>query len=111
MSEISSYFEGDVKYEYGILILQEELKADIGYFTAMTSDEFNKCFEWENGKKKKLRPTKQLLDEAAKCSDERDMIDLIESKWDSLISDVTLSQKQHYSKELKQVNRENIHTY
>ena len=52
MSEISSYFEGDVKYEYGILILQEELKADIGYFTAMTSDEFNKCFEWENGKRK-----------------------------------------------------------
>ena len=111
MSEISSYFEGDVKYEYGILILQEELKADIGYFTAMTSDEFNKCFEWENGKKKKLRPTKQLLDEAAKCSDESDMNDLIESKWDSLISDVTLSQKQHYSKELKQVNREYIHTY
>ena len=111
MSEISSYFEGDVKYEYGILILQEELKADICYFTAMTSDEFNKCFEWENGKKKKLRPTKQLLDEAAKCSDESDMNDLIESKWDSLISDVTLSQKQHYSKELKQVNREYIHTY
>ena len=93
MSEISSYFEGDVKYEYGILILQEELKADIGYFTAMTSDEFNKCFEWENGKKKKLCPTKQLLDEAAKCSDESDMNDLIESK------------------ELKQVNREYIHTY
>ena len=54
---------------------------------------------------------KQLLDEAAKCSDESDMNDLIESKWDSLISDVTLSQKQHYSKELKQVNREYIHTY
>ena len=46
-----------------------------------------------------------------KCSDESDMNDLIESKWDSLISDVTLSQKQHYSKELKQVNREYIHTY
>ncbi len=39
------------------------------------------------------------------------MNDLIESKWDSLISDVTLGQKQHYSKELKQVNREYIHTY
>ena len=102
MSEISSYFQGDVKYEYGILILQEELKADIGYFTAMTSDEFNKCFEWENGKKKKLCPTKQLLDEAAKCSDESDMNDLIESKWDSLISDVTLSQKQQtFNKKFK----------
>ena len=29
MSDINDYFKGDVAYEYGILILQEELKADI----------------------------------------------------------------------------------
>lgn len=111
MSEINSYFSGDVAYEYGIMILQEELKADIGYFTAMSTDVFNTCFEKEQGKKLIYRPTSQLLNEAGSCKTAEDMDDFIESKWDSLISDITLSQKQHYAKELKDVNRELIRTY
>lgn len=111
MSELNSYFSGDVAYEYGIMILQEELKADIGYFTAMTTGEFDQCFEKEQGKKLIYRPTDRLLDEAGKCKTEEDMNDFIESRWDRLISDITLSQKQHYAKELKDVNREMIRTY
>lgn len=111
MSEINSYFSGDVAYEYGILILQEELKADIGYFTAMSSDVFASCFERESGKKLIYRPKDSLLKEAGKCRTEEDMDDFIESKWDQLISDITLSQKQHYAKELKDVNQEMIRTY
>ncbi len=111
MSAVNSYFSGDVAYEYGILILQEELKAEIGYFTAMTSDVFKKCFEREKGKKLIYRPTKALLDEAAQCKTEDDMNDLMESKWDNLISNITLSQKQHHAKELKDVNRDMIRTF
>lgn len=111
MSEINSYFSGDVAYEYGILILQEELKAEIGYFTALRSDVFETYFEREKGKKLIYRPAKKLLDEASRCKSEDDMDDFIESKWDNLISDITLSQKQHHSKELKDVNREMIRTF
>lgn len=111
MSKIKDYFSGDVAYEYGILILQEEFRADIGYFTAMPMAEFNKCFERENGNKLIYRPTKAILDQAAQCKDESAMRDLIEGKWDILISDITLSQKQHYAKDLVQVNREMIYTY
>lgn len=111
MSEINSYFSGDVAYEYGILILQEELKADIGYFTAMSSDVFASCFEREGGKKLIYRPKDSLLKEAGKCRTEEEMDDFIESKWDQLISDITLSQKQHYAKELTDVNQEWIRTY
>lgn len=111
MSNIGDYFSGDVAYEYGIIILQEEFKADIGYFTAMKTTEFNQCFEPENGKKLIYRPTKKLLDEAAQCKDEEAMNDLIEEKWDKLISDITLSQKQHYSKDLVQVKQELIRTH
>jgi hypothetical protein len=39
------------------------------------------------------------------------MNDFIEDKWDNLISDITLSQKQHYSSALIEVNRDLIHTY
>ncbi len=111
MSAVNSYFSGDVAYEYGILILQEELQAEIGYFTAMTSDVFEKYFEKENGKKLIYRPTKTLLDEAAQCKTEDEMNDYMESKWDNLISNITLSQKQHHAKELKDVNREMIRTF
>lgn len=111
VSKVTDYFSGDVAYEYAILILQEELRADIGYFTAMPTAEFNKCFERENGKKLIYRPTQAILDRVAQCKSESDMNDLIEEKWDTLISDITLSQKQHYSKDLIQVNREMIRTY
>lgn len=111
MSQMNTYFSGDVAYEYGILILQEELKTDIGYFTAMSSDVFDSFFERESGKKMIYRPKESLLKEAAKCETEEDMNDFIESKWGQLISDITLSQKQHYSKELKDVNYERIRTY
>ncbi len=37
LRDINEYFTGDVAYEYGILLLQEVLNVDIGYFTAMDS--------------------------------------------------------------------------
>lgn len=111
MSDLNSYFSGDVAYEYGILILQEEFNTDIGYFTAMDSEIFAQCFEKEEGKTLIYRPTQSLLDEASQCRTEEEMSDLIESKWDNLISDLTLTQKQHYAKELKDVKAELIRTH
>ena len=112
MSDINEYFSGDVAYEYGILILQEELKADIGYFTAISSDKFNTYFENTGTKKKpKYKPSKALLDRAASCSSSGDMENLIEGEWDDLITDITLSQKQGYADALVKVNPENIRVY
>ena len=45
LSDINEYFTGDVAYEYGILILQDTMDVDIGYFTAMPTEEFDKYFE------------------------------------------------------------------
>lgn len=111
MSDINTYFSGDVAYEYGIKILQEELKADIGYFTAMTSEQFNKYFEKKSKKSTAYLPSQTLLDSAAKCKSKGDMNDFIEDMWDNLISGITLSQKQSYSSALIQVNRDYIRTY
>lgn len=111
MSELNTYFSGDVAYEYGIMILQEELKADIGYFTAMPSEQFNQYFEKQSKKNPAYQPSKTLLASAAKCKSKGDMNDLIESMWDNLISDITLSQKQKYSEALTQVNQEYIRAY
>lgn len=111
MSDINDYFTGDVAYEYGIMILQEQLKVDIGYFTAMPSDLFKTVFEKKKTKKKLIyQPTEALLNSAAKCTTEDAMDDYIEDMWDDMILDITLSQKQHYSAALVKAKGDYIRT-
>lgn len=111
LAEVNNYFSGDVAYEYGILILQEELKARIGYFTAIASDQFDTYFENVGKTLPKYRPSQALLDRAAKCTSASDMEDMMEEMWDDLISDATLSQKQNYAEPLVQVDRNKIRVY
>ncbi len=112
MEDINEYFTGDVAYEYGIMILQEQFHADIGYFTAIPSDTFDKFFEKNSKKKKKLvyQPSEALLNSASQCDTEAKMNDFIEEMWDDMILDITLSQKQHYSAALARTNRDYIRT-
>lgn len=112
MSDINEYFSGDVAYEYGILILQEELKADIGYFTAVSSDKFDTWFENAGTKEKpKYKPARALLDRVAKDPAEDTIEALMEELWNDLITDITLSQKQNYAEALTRVNPDNIRLY
>ena len=111
ISDINSYFTGDVAYEYGILILQEQLKADIGYFTAMTSEVFNENFVKKSDTEPVYLPSEKLLARAEKCKDAKDMEKLMDDMWDDLISDTTLSQKQNYAEALTQVNPEHIRAH
>lgn len=111
MSDIPEYFTGDVAYEYGILLLQEELRADIGYFTMVTSERFHEYFEKLDKKELTYYPSRMLLDAAAKCTDQKDMENYMEDQWDSLVSDITLLQKQDYAEALLQVNRDYIRAY
>lgn len=108
LSDINDYFSGDVAYEYGILILQEAMNVDIGYFTALPSGKFDTYFQKKSEKEPLYMPSKALLDEASKCTSKGDMEDFIEARWGELISDATLSQKQNYAESLLCVKRELI---
>ncbi len=112
MADINDYFSGDVAYEYGIIILNEEFKADIGYFTAISSDKFDTYFENDGTEKRpRYKPSQTLLAQAAAKKTKKDMDKMIEKMWDELISDVTLSQKQNYSEALTKVNQSFIRVY
>lgn len=108
LRDINEYFTGDVAYEYGILLLQEELNVDIGYFTALDSEEFNKRFEKKEGA---FTPREEYLDTVSQYKDESAMKDFIEKEWDVLISDITLSQKQQYASGLIKVERDYIYAH
>jgi hypothetical protein len=111
MADLPEYFSGDVMYEYGIMILQEEFRADIGYFTMLSSDTFNQYFQKLKGRKKRYYPSASLLDAASACTNANAMENFIEEKWDDLVSDITLSQKQNYAEALTEVNRAYIRAY
>lgn len=108
LRDINEYFSGDVAYEYGILLLQEELNVEIGYFTALESEEFNKRFEKKDGA---FIPREEYLDTVSQYKDEAAMKDFIEKEWSVVISDITLSQKQQYAAGLIKVNRDYIYAH
>lgn len=108
LRDINEYFTGDVAYEYGILLLQEELNAEIGYFTAMDSAEFDKRFDKTEGA---FRPSREYLDTVNQNKDESAMKDFIKKEWDYVISDITLSQKQQYASGFVKVNPDYIYAH
>lgn len=108
LRDINEYFSGDVAYEYGILFLQEELKVEIGYFTAMDSEEFNKRFEKKEGA---FTLRGEYLDTVEQNKDEDAMRAFVEKEWDILASDITLSQKLQYVPGFLNVNRDMIYAH
>lgn len=108
LRDINEYFSGDVAYEYGILLLQEELDVPIGYFTVFDSAEFEKRFDKKDGA---YKLSDEYLDAVEQNKDEAAMEDFIEKEWDSLISDITLVQKQAYVSGFLKVNREYIYAH
>lgn len=108
LQDINEYFSGDVAYEYGILLLQEELNVEIGYFTALDSEEFSKRFKQKDGA---YRPDSEYLETVGKNKDESAMKDFIEKEWDIVISDITLAQKQQYASAFLKVKPEYIYVH
>lgn len=108
LADINEYFTGDVAYEYGILLLQEQLKVEINYFTAFDSVEFEKRFDRKDGA---YKPSDEYLDLVEQNKDESAMKDFIEKEWDSVISDITLVQKKMYVPGFLKVNRKYIYAH
>ncbi|MCR4605643.1 MAG: LytR C-terminal domain-containing protein [Eubacterium sp.] len=111
MSDIPNYFAGDVAFEYGIMILQEQLPVDIGYFTAIPSDKFNVYYKFGEKLDDCYTPTDAYISTLKKCTTEGDMKDLIEDMWDEQYSDITLQQKENYAAALAGVNWDYVHAY
>ncbi|MBO4396011.1 MAG: LytR C-terminal domain-containing protein [Eubacterium sp.] len=111
LTDIQTYFTGDVAYEYGIRILQDTLPVDIGYFTAMPDSKFKIYYEYGVGREGCYSPTNAYITSMKKCTTKSDMDDMITDLWDEQISDITLSQKLNYSESLAKVNWDFVHVY
>ncbi len=106
IKDINKYFTGDVAYEYGILLLQKELDVDIGYFTMYEKNEFEKRFKKEN---RKFVLREEYVQSMYSNKDSESMNEFLKQEWKSLVSDLTLSQKQSYVEAFLKVKPELIY--
>lgn len=108
MSNLNEYFTGDVAYEYGILMLQDAMDIDIGYFTAVPSELFDRYFQKKSETEPLYMPSKTALQE---IKDADDIEDLLDEHWEELISDTTLAQRTKICYALAQVNPDYIRVH
>jgi hypothetical protein len=111
VGNIRSYFTGDVAFEYGILLLEEAMGIDIGYFTALPSDMFKEYFEnIGTNANPCYKPSAALASQIGeKTSD--GIYSFLESIWDRLISDTTLAARKKYTESFAQINPDFIYTH
>ena len=63
LSLLNDYFGDDTAYEYGILLLEDYMGIDIGYYTSMENSVFNSMFT-QSEETGCFRPSDQLVTEA-----------------------------------------------
>lgn len=108
MSALNSYFSDNTSYEYGILLLEDYLGIDIGYYTAVESSVFNDWFtkETDTGL---YRPSDSLINEAKLSAG--DMSGFIKKQYESLISDLKVKSKLKYADTYAAVNPSYIYCH
>ncbi len=108
LSLLNNYFDNDSAYEYGILILEDYIGIDIGYYTSMESGVFNSMFvvSEETGC---IEPSAQLISEAQTAALNDEMDDFIKTRYSSLKSNLKVKSKLKYSDTYKNLNPELIY--
>ncbi len=96
MSLLNSYFSDNTSYEYGILMLEDYLGIDIGYYTAAESSVFNSWFD-KDADTGLYTPSESLISEAAQYAGNNDMQGFIKLKYESLVSDLKVKSKLKYA--------------
>lgn len=96
LGQLNKYFKDDTAYEYGILLIEGSLGIDIGYYTAMTSEDFNKVFakDTETGC---YKLTDSILSEAGSVTDIDDMESFIKEKCEAYTTNIKIKSKLKYA--------------
>jgi len=110
MSQLNKFFEDETSYEYGIILLEKALGIEIGYYTAIPSDEFDEIFEKEQAKGLfRLKDT--IISEASSLADADAMEAFITKKCENYTTNIKIKSKIKYAESYKNVQAEYIYYY
>lgn len=87
LSLLNDYFGDDTAYEYGILLLEDYMGIDIGYYTSMENSVFNSMFT-QSEETGCFRPSDQLVTEAQSAVQSDGLESFIKTKYASLTSNL-----------------------
>ena len=110
MSLLNSYFSDNTAYEYGILMLEDYLGIDIGYYTAVESSVFQGWFN-KDADTGLYTPSDSLISEAQQYVSNNDMTGFIKLKYESLVSNLKVKSKLKYADTYAAVNPAYIYCY
>lgn len=96
LASINDYFDDNTAYEYGILLLEDYLGIDIGYYTKMDANVFKAYFS-KTVDTELYEVNDTLIQEAKSAVDEDSMKEFIKVKYDSLESNIDVKTKQKYA--------------
>jgi len=80
LSLLNDYFGDDTAYEYGILLLEDYMGIDIGYYTSMENSVFNSMFT-QSEETGCFRPSDQLVTEAQSAVQSDGLESFIKTKY------------------------------
>lgn len=103
LSLLNSYFSDNTSYEYGILLLEDYLGIDIGYYTAVETSVFQGWFN-KDADTGLYTPSDALINEAQQYIANNDMSGFIKSKYESLVSNLKVKSKLKYADTYAAVN-------
>lgn len=110
MEGINDYYEEGPSYEYGILIIEDYLGIDIGYYTCMEQQVFDECFvKSDDSDMYKLNDV--LVQAALKSAAEDDIDSFIKSWCERFKSDLKVKNRLKYSDSYASVKPELIYYY
>lgn len=109
LSLLNDYFGDDTAYEYGILLLEDYMGIDIGYYTSMENSVFNSMFT-QSEETGCFRPSDQLVTEAQSAVQSDGLESFIKTKYASLTSNLKVKNKLKYIETYSKVNPAFIYT-
>ena len=108
LSDINSYFKEGASYEYGILMLEDYLGIDLGYYTCMEQSVFDTCFTGA-GDSGMYKLNDSIIQEASGFAAEGNMDSYIKSWGEKMTSDLKIKNRLKYSESYSRVNPEYIY--
>lgn len=108
LSQLNEYFDDDTAYEYGILLLEDYIGIDIGYYTGMENSVFNSLFV-QSEETGCFGPSDQLVAEAQAAALNDGLEAFIKTKYASLTSNLKVKNKLKYIEAYSKVNPEFIY--
>lgn len=106
LSKITKYFEGDSKYAYGTLVLEDVMEVDISFYSVIPSSVYETMFETSEAGVQQL--TQAYQKEMSENTEEKVVKEYITSLYDKIESNLSLQKRLTYAKEYVKIQKEQI---